>query len=86
MGVHTEMMAQGVAGDPFDHAFGEAAADHAGERDLERRIGCDMLDPGPEIEHSPGAGVGRKILHIRVRGIDDVVNIFGREIGFERIA
>ena len=85
MGVDTEMMPQGVAGDPFDHAFGQPAADHAGERQMQGGIGRDAFDPGPEVQHRFGAGIGGEILQGRVWGVDDVVDLFRRKIRAEAV-
>jgi len=83
MTIHPQMMAQDMAGHPFHHALRQAMIDHPGQRDLQRRVADDILDPRPKVEHRLGAGIGREILHLAVGGIDDVIDIFRRGTGRE---
>mmetsp|Transcript_24112 Transcript_24112/g.44757 ORF Transcript_24112/g.44757 Transcript_24112/m.44757 type:complete len:189 (-) Transcript_24112:1025-1591(-) len=78
MGVHPEMQAQDVAGDPFDHPLGQGRIDHAAERDFQCLIAHHRLDTRPKVQHRLGAGIGCEILHLGIGGIDDVVDDFGR--------
>ena len=74
MAVHPEMVAQRMAHDPFDHALGQAAVDHAAQRLGQGCVAHDPLDPGPQAEHGLAAGEGGKVLQRGRGGIDDVID------------
>jgi hypothetical protein len=90
IGVHAEVMAQDMAGDPFHHALGQPVVDHARQRHRERGIACHVLHPRPEVQDRFQPCEGREIRQAAVRGIDDVVDIgrvgFGRQIGVPEAA
>ena len=79
--VHAQMMAQGVAHDPFHHPFRQVRVHHACQRLGQGGIAHNPLDPGPKAEHGFAAGEGGEILQGGRRGVDDVVNQ-GRNGGF----
>jgi hypothetical protein len=84
MGVHAQVVAQDVAGDPLHHAFGQAVIDHPRQRDLERGVAGHILHPGPEVQDRLEPREGREIRQAAVRGVDDVVDLRRGGLGRER--
>ena len=78
--VDFQMVAQHVAGDPFDHGLGEARINHPTQGLGQGFIAGDLLNACPKVQNRLAARVGAKILHIRIRCIDDVVDVFGCKI------
>jgi hypothetical protein len=81
MRVHAEVVAQDVARHPLDHALGQALVDHPGQRHLQRRVACHVLDPGPEVQDRLEPREGREIRQAAVGRIDDVVDVLRRGVG-----
>ena len=47
MAIHAKMVAQGMAGHPFDHPLGQTEIRHPRERDFQGLITCNRLDACP---------------------------------------
>ena len=78
------MVAQHMARAPFDHAVGQAEVDHPRQRDFQCLVAGDRLYPGPEVQHRLGASVGDEVLQIAIGGVDDIVDLFGRQVSGQR--
>ena len=74
MGVHPQMMAQHMAHDIFDHAFGQFMVDHAAQRLGQRRVARIFLDPRPQAQHRLAAGKGGEIADRATGGKDDIID------------
>ena len=84
IGVEAQMVAQHMAGDPFDHAAGQPVIDHARQRHAQGRVVHHRLDPGPEVEHRFQPLEGGEIADLLAGGVDDVIHrfrgVFGAQV------
>ena len=71
--VHPQMRPHRPAGAEFRHAPRQARIDHPRQRLGQGRVGDDPLDPGPQALDQPCISIGRQILDLAARRVDDGV-------------
>jgi len=86
MRVHVQVMAEHMAHNPFHHALGQPVfVHHPRQRHGQSRIAHHGLDARPKVEHGLQTGERCEILNVRIGGVNDVVDLFCRDVCAEMV-